>query len=340
MSYKILILRFTPKYVHIFVRDIYFIFRMLPNYFYDFKRFLLYSGLNKSRTYQAERASRITLFYHQVEKGLSLANPRPGFGMTVIPRLLNDIDTYIAAYGLVVPATTALAALKNYVEFNNRCAHDVSYVRDHLKQIIQKYNVTTIERSSWVGGVSPTSRASLIDARAGTFTSFFESRLSIRNFAGGLVPMEDIRRAVRLSQKTPSVCNRQSWRVHAFSDSQKMHALLEIQSGSRGFSEKISTVLVVSTELGCFLDVAERYQAWIDGGMFSMSLCLALHDLGYGTCCLNWSKERDSDRVMHTSADIPDSEQIIMMIAVGNLPESFDVARSFRPPVEHCLRIH
>lgn len=340
MSYKKIVLRFTPNFVHEFVRDVYFILRMLPNYLYDFKRFLLYSGLNKSRAYQSERAARITLFYHQVEKGLSLANPRPGFGMTVIPRLLNDVDAYISAYGLVAPATTAMAALQNYVDFNSLCGHESDYVRDRLAQLMQKHNIPNEYRASWFGGIHHITRASLVDARSQSFTSFFESRFSIRNFAGGVVPESDIRKAVKLSQKTPSVCNRQSWRVHAFSDAQKIKCLLEIQSGSRGFSENISTVLVVTSELGCFLDVAERYQTWIDGGMFSMSLCLAFHDLGYGTCCLNWSKEHVSDRALHSVGSIPASEQIIMLIAVGNLPENFDVARSFRPPVEHCLLIH
>jgi nitroreductase len=340
MSYKTVILRLAPGFVHQFVRDVYFALRMLPNYFYDFRRFLVYSGVNKSRGYQAERAARITLFYHQVEKGLSLANPRPGFGMTVIPRLLNDVDAYISAYGLVMPATTALAALQSYVDFNTQAGQDASYVRERLAQIKEKHEGAVAASASWVGGVISLSSSSLAAARAGSFANFFESRFSIRNFAGGVVPEGDIRKAVALSQKTPSVCNRQSWRVHAFSDQSKMQELLEIQSGSRGFSEHVSTVLVVTSELGAFVEVAERYQAWIDGGMFSMSLCLALHDLGYGTCCLNWSKERDVDRALHAAADVPDSEQIIMLIAVGNLPERFNVARSFRPPVDHCLRVH
>jgi hypothetical protein len=43
---------------------------------------------------------------------------------------------------------------------------------------------------------------------------------------------------------------------------------------------------------------------------------------------------------MHAAASIPASEQIIMLLAVGHLPEHFEVARSYRPPVEHSLRFH
>jgi len=340
MSYKTTILRWTPRSAHEFIRDIHFALRMLPNYLYDFRRFLRYSGLNKSRSTQTTRAAYITLFYHQVEKGLSLPNPRPGFGMSVIPRLLDDVDAYMTLYGAVVPATTAIASLQSYLEFSERVGSDAGFVRDRLRQILARHKVGTIDCASWTGGVTHMTRVALAEARAASFTDFFQSRCSVRNFAGGVVPEGDLRKAVALSQKTPSVCNRQSWRVHAFSNETEVRQLLEIQSGSRGFSENVSTVLVVTTELGAFLDVGERYQHWIDGGMFSMSICLALHDLGYGTCCLNWSKERHTDRAFRVAAEICDSEQIIMLIAVGNLPEVFNVACSTRPSVEHCLTIH
>ena len=340
MSYKTLILRLTPSVVHLLVRDIYFVLRMLPNYLYDFRRFLKYSGLNKSRGYQNERAARSTLFYHQVEKGLSLARPRPGFGMQIIPRLLDDVDAYIGTYGITAPAPTAIAALHSYVDFSNRVGHDATYVSNRLAQIEQRHSIATTTRDCWVGGIRHLSRSALQKLRKNSFAELFESRFSIRNFAGGLVPIDDIRRAVGLAQKTPSVCNRQSWRVHAFANTASKEKLLSIQGGNRGFAEQVSTVLVVTAELGCFVEVGERYQAWIDGGMFSMSLCLTLHDLGYGTCCLNWSKERSTDRELHVAGEIPNSEQVIMLIAVGNLPEVFDVAMSFRPAVDHCLRVH
>jgi nitroreductase len=92
--------------------------------------------------------------------------------------------------------------------------------------------------------------------------------------------------------------------------------------------------------LKSFLDVEERYQPWIDGGMFAMSLCLALHDLGYGTCCLNWSKGPGTDKEMRSAASIPPSQQIIMLMGVGILKNEFNVARSYRPSVDQCLVIH
>ena len=151
---------------------------------------------------------------------------------------------------------------------------------------------------------------------------------------------QEIADAVKLAQKTPSVCNRQAWKVHVFDDPAAMRSLLEIQAGNRGFGEHASAVLVVTCDLQCFVEVAERYQAWIDGGMFCMSLCLALHAAGYGACCLNWSKEPADDRRLRAAAPIADAEQVIMLIAIGTLPERLDVAASPRRPLTDALEFH
>jgi nitroreductase len=55
-------------------------------------------------------------------------------------------------------------------------------------------------------------------------------------------------------------------------------------------------------------------------------LVYALHSLGLGTCCLNLSVEYKRDQALKQSADIPDTELIMIMIAVGNLPERLKVA--------------
>ncbi|MCK9620225.1 MAG: nitroreductase family protein [Methylobacter sp.] len=340
MLLKKRILRYTPPLLHKLLRDAYFSVKLLPCYAYDYKRFLSYSGLNKSRDSKTERAARITLFYHQVEKGLSLASPRSGFGMTVIPGLLDDVDTYLADYGISEPATNAIAALFNYLDYHERIGHPVDFVRGRLFSILDKHHIPLDVARLWHGGVLPFTRAELSMARNAGFKSFFNSRYSVRQFAGGVIPEGDIRSAVELAQKTPSVCNRQSWRVHAFNDAGQMERLLAIQSGSNGFGHQASYVLIVTCELRKFLGIDERYQPWIDGGMFAMSLCLAFHDLGYGTCCLNWSKEPHDDKAMRAAAPISPSEQIIMLMAVGTLADEFNVARSYRPNVDHCLSIH
>lgn len=338
MSFKKLVWRITPAFTQCWLRNVFFAFRLLPNVWYDTRRYFIYSGINKSRQYQGEQAARITMAYHQLEKGLSYAAPRPGFGQEVAARLLSAIEPFVTRYGFIAPATTALVCLNAYVAFSEGTGVDMAVLKARIAGLSKEGGcVLDICRER---GTKSVSRAELESKRATGFKDFFNSRYSVRNFSGGTIPDADIAEAICIAQKTPSVCNRQAWKVHAYSKKEDMARLLAIQSGSRGFGETASAVLVVTCDLTRFVNVAERYQAWIDGGMFSMSVCLAFHSLGYGSCCLNWSKERGDDIAVRRVADIKPAEQIIMMIAVGILPEHFKVAYSSLRPLDDALQVH
>jgi nitroreductase len=140
-----------------------------------------------------------------------------------------------------------------------------------------------------------------------------------------------------MAQKTPSVCNRQSSKVYVFSKAEDKQKVLSYQNGNRGFGDQASKVLIVTSNLEHFVSAGERNQCWVDGGMFSMSLVYALHSLGLGTCCLNWSVERQADQELRQVAGISDAEAVMMMIAVGHLPETLKVAQSPRKPLRDVL---
>jgi nitroreductase len=276
--------------------------------------------------------------YHQLEKGLSYAQPRPGFGVEVVERLFDACDRLVRHQGYVAPVTTAVGVLRRYIEFQRAHGIDVDRVEQRLERSLSAWGAPGDQPA--VGGSRAVTAQALQAEREAGFTRFFLSRHSVRNFAAAPIPPGAIAAAVALAQKTPSVCNRQAGRVHVFERADDIKKLLAIQAGARGFGEAAGAVLVVTCELGNFVDVGERYQAWIDGGMFAMSLCLALHEQGLGSCCLNWSKEASTDRALRKVADLPVSEQIIMLIAVGTLPDSFNVAWSERRDPATVLVTH
>ena len=168
-------------------------------------------------------------------------------------------------------------------------------------------------------------------------TEFFACRYSIRNFTDEEVDYNLIEQAIRMAQKTPSVCNRQSSKVYIFRNEEDRQLVLSYQNGNRGFGHLVNKVLIVTSDLQNFVSVGERNQCWIDGGMYAMSVVYALHSLGLGTCCLNWSVEYEVDRRLRKAANIPDSEAVIMMIAVGHIPEQLSVAQSPRKSIEEVM---
>src|SRR3546814_17345465 len=76
-------------------------------------------------------------------------------------------------------------------------------------------------------------------------------------------------------------------------------------------------LLILCTDLSAFDTAGERYQHWIDGGMFSMSLVWALHALGYSSCCLNWRKTPSEDRKIRKMSPIRPEHRILKLPEVG-----------------------
>lgn len=246
---------------------------------------------------------QITKDYHRVEKGLSLSNPKRPFGSEVARRL-----------DLLVPIAAA-----------DPDSAYVGYARDAQRAL-----------ASWNAGegvddiVSPLKPGEISPVDPELLTHLFESRHSIRNFSAERpVDVELLRQATGLALSTPSVCNRQAWRVHYF-HGDDVPSVLKYQNGNSGFTKSVPCVAVVTVDSRLFAGPEERNQVWIEGGLFSMSLVLALHGLGLGTCMLNMSVRNHKADSLRAAFSIPEHENVIMMIAIGYPGSDLRVARSPR----------
>jgi nitroreductase len=188
-----------------------------------------------------------------------------------------------------------------------------------------------------IGGVVLINKNQIYNATKIDFETFVKSRHSIRHFSQEPVDIKLIKKAVEMAIFTPSVCNRQAWRLYVLTEHILKGISLKLQGGNRGFTDQISTVLIITCDLQNFVSVYERNQAWIDGGMFAMSLIYALHAMNLGTCCLNWCKTYQTDLALRKAIGIPNNDIIIMMIAVGNLPEKFHVTISKRKSIDEVM---
>lgn len=319
-----------------------FLYGLVRGYLYDFRRY--YNSASKghaavrARTRYTELKSWIAADAHKIEKGLALETPRPGFGKAVIRRLIENVEAFHGAFGAEQITRIAANVLIAYCDFNKEHgAGDAALERQvtALARRAEALDCTTAE-----GGVKQVSRASIL-ARANTpgIDGFFASRHSVRHFSGEPVSLSAIENAVRIALHTPSVCNRQSWKVYAYLDEKDRKEVLACQQGNRGFGDSAGGALVVTADQATFFSYGERNQAWVDGGMFAMSLVYGLHAHGLGTCCLNWCAELKHDRQLRRLIGLPDSEVVIMMIAVGCLPEELNVAFSSRKTLDNVLAV-
>lgn len=306
------------------------------NHLHDYRRNRRWTSAVERGDTEQKLAALITMSYHGIEKGLALREPRTGFGVAAIELLLRRLDRYLDHAGPGPVAWAALNALDEYWAFNERRGHVDATLRARLDDL---HDRAGREANHGRGGTKHRTRHEVHHDARMDLTAFFASRSSIRNFAPEPVDVGLVRDAVRMAQKTPSVCNRQSSRVWMLTSEQSKADALRVQGGSRGFAEQVDKVLVVTSDLTAFQSAGERNQAWVDGGMFAMSLVYALHSLGLGTCCLNWSKKFEVDRELREYVPIPEQEVIIMMIAVGHLPDEFDVPQSPMKSVDEAFRV-
>ncbi|MGQ9370032.1 nitroreductase family protein [Azospirillum sp. ST 5-10] len=306
------------------------------NGLYDLRRYLRWSSAGREELTKTQLAALVTLNYHRLEKGLALKEPRPGFGQDAVRLLISLLDRYVARHGVDGTARAGIDTLAAYRAFS--LGHGLSF--PEVDAALVRFGGGRPPGDGASGGTIAVARAAVAAAAPADPEAFFATRHSVRQFSGEEVAMETVARAVRMAQRTPSVCNRQAWKVHAFSEPAQKARVLSFQNGNRGFGDQASKLLVVTADLQHFTSVGERFQCWIDGGLFAMSLVYALHALGLGTCMLNWSVVKETDRAMRAAAGIPDNEVVIMMIAVGHLPERLSVAHSHRKPLDEVLVAH
>lgn len=314
--------------------SVYKYIQLKKNYNKDMEKFKKYSFEFSKRKTRRHFESDLIFYSHKIEKGLSLPKPRAGFGKKNIDYLINALEQYVKRYEWDKVSAQALKSLYDYYYFNKSNNNNLTDLFEKMENI-RSTKPDQIELLE--GGAYQLTKAD-IDRSNFDFEDFANSRYSIRTFDNGEVSIDLIKKAVKIAQKTPSVCNRQSSRVYVYDDEMK-NKVLKYQNGNAGFGEDASKILIVTQELMDFRGVIERNQCFIDGGMYAMTLIYALHSLGVGTCPLNLSITNDVEKKLKKVAGIGDSEVPIMMIAVGNLPDVLMVAASPRRDPEKVISI-
>ena len=280
----------------------------------------------------------ITMDYHRIEKGLALRHPRPAFGQQVVRELARNTAAYARLGGDPELLRIVGNVLRAYIDYHDLEHIDLGGFRSEVAELIAKLNAA--EDPCGCGGTRNVTRDEWLRFDRSALPDFFLTRSSVRDFTDEPVDDEVVERIVRFAMKTPSVCNRQAWRVYDISKSDLLTNILSCQNGNAGFREAIPRAFIVACDLRHFVSVGERNQGWIDGGMFAMSLLWAIHAEGLGACPLNWSVEKEADQKLRLFAPIPDHEIVLMMIAFGHVPDTFRVAQSPRKPLSEiwtCL---
>lgn len=295
---------------------------------YDFSRFVRYGGW-RGRADARKRDYKAVKTYHRLEKCLSFRVRRTNSGWAAAGDLVGLLETRGAdSPAMGYHETVGVKVLRDF----NANSDGGGSTAQRVSAFLDRVRLAPEE-----GGVIEQSAEQLLAGRLDDPERFFLSRHSVRDFGPAPVPRALIERAVRLAMKTPSVCNRQAWHVYQLDRRESIDRALALQNGNRGFGHDVPCLLLITADLRAFDTHGERFQHWVDGGMFAMSMVLALHALGLGACCLNWSRGAGDDRRLRRRVAIDPAHTLIMMMAVGYPSEHLKVCYSARRPLGSVL---
>ncbi len=271
---------------------------------------------------------------HIIEKGMALPEPRLGFGEEKIRKIIMLTNRYLDLYGESDLTLSIQQMVQSYLDFHGDRG---AVLEAGYRSVLEEF-ITGAERGM-AGGIRTIKRDELARIDLEQFERFAASRYSIRDFSSVPVPEEKLLQIVEAARNTPSVCNRQGWSFHYYRNPNDIKEILSYQNGNTGFTDVIDKLIVVTGNIKAFTRY-EHNQLFIDGGLFSMNLMLAIHAAGLGCCPLNTCFPHYVEGRVKRRAGISKNEKLIMMLAVGSLKDEFRVACSQKYKVQDIVVCH
>lgn len=303
---------------------------------HDKKHYKTHRFRNLKKANKSQLEGKLLFHSHAVEKGLSHDDLRLGFGIKALNELSKTMQIYIEK-GFDQNSEifeNSLSTIKAYIKLHAEKDYDISYIDDIFGDIAQLARKSRNES----GGAFIVEGSDKEGNDTVDFKTLFTNRHSIRTYADTPVDMDKILNAIRMTTKTPSVCNRQAGRVHVTNDTQTIQKILKLQGGLGGY-ETPPVLIAVTTDTGRFIAPAERNQIYTDGGLLSMSLLLALEYEKIAACPLNAMLGVNVERKIKHLFNIPQNENVVMFISAGNFKLENNAPKSFRVSTDSIVTI-
>lgn len=301
----------------------------------DYYRWLRHSLVISNKSPGKQKAL-LLMNLHSIEKGLSFKKTENNFGKQRVLHLLKQTDNHLKNYGADSLGLAALGVLNQYIQHPQIASDD--YITGQFRSLIKNYKVCL---QSLIGGTKPVNKEAVItNLEYSQLYNFASTRHSVRNFSDEEVTQDEILQAVKFAQTVPSVCNRQTARVHVFSKN-LFEPIIKAQLGDQGWVANANKLFIITTDLNYFGGTFERNQAYIEGGLFSMQFVLGLHAQKIASCCKMYIRSPLTDKKIYKATGIKKNEVPIMLILAGHYEsETIKVPYSFRFPVHDIVNFH
>lgn len=259
---------------------------------------------------------------YSVEKGLSVQDYRYGAGKKAVQQIIEILKDYSEKYNIEkIEYRTALCVCDLWVKKNKNMV-DIEEIEAKLNDLPGVANE--------LAGIE-----NRIYSEAGKrFEEIVRERKSVRHFSKVPVELDRVYKAIDLARYTPSACNRQGWKVRIIQNELIKNEVLINQNGNRGFGNEIDKLLLITYDLRYINIEREWHQAFIDGGMYAMSLLYALQYMNIASITLSASLYMEQEDNVRNLLHLNEAEVLIVYIGIGNYAEKYQVPLSNKKPTE------
>lgn len=276
------------------------------------KRLYMLGKNNLEARSNAERTALILC--HAIEKGMGVPDVKKGYGQEKAKDLLNLLEHVEEGVKSSYMYQESLAILSAYCDYQKQSGINISEIVDRVQKLLKDNNGF----NNYTGGYQIVPIQTLQEGMKIDFPSFINSRHSMRMYSDNPIEKEQIIHAVDLAKRAPSACNRQPWKFY-YSMNSKVNKQIMNAVPKQSFLEGIPYFGVITVDKELF-STQEVFQWFINGGIFAGYLQLAFHSIGIGSCLFQFAYLSEERITLKKDLEIPDNEEIIVIIGYGNYP--------------------
>ena len=294
------------------------------------------SILNSEKFKKERQVAEIIRLVHAIEKGLCIENPRLGFGVAKLNKLVALCKSHAAEFGNTeFCLKMARDAINEYITFHKQKGYENPDFAK-LCEAFEGFSWGKGEENEIFGGVLRVKHECAVDIAQ--LEKFFAQRHSVRDFTGEEVPTEEILRAVHAAQYAPSACNRQAVRAYVVSSGKVCEFYKDDLSGIGGFAESADKFILITGQISAY-DAGEYNQHIVSASIFAAYLIEALFAQKIGSCMVQRPLHHSTQWAeMAKVMGVPGDERMVLMIAVGKLKEEYLAPVSKRFPTEQIVK--
>lgn len=292
---------------------------------------ILYKHIANGERYKSKSKllSDLVIRTHSIEKGMSIGNVKVGFGKAKALTLLSELEKFISIKGDKSYVIEICSTINKYILFNEGLGANMDEIKSKLQNICKQNNIELQN----IGGIKLINNKDTIASSFQPFNFFSQSRYSIRDFSSTPLNYDLIRQALKLAEKTPSACNRQSWRIHIYTSEKRRTQIFSLQGGSKGFYTQMQCAILICGDIN-YYNINELNQLYVDGGLYAMNLMYALQFYNVANIPLTMGLKMKDLIQIKKEMHIPENEMPVILIGAGTFKETYKVAISHRRPYE------